>query len=311
MDIVFLCPPSGVINGGTKYLYRMAKILADTGLRVRMFEQNGQKPAWFKTDLPVIGQGTLVADPEQVFVLPEDQNPLLNAIKDWPQKKIIYAQNQFYAAMGVGNAPSFADFGVSAILCSSETIRQAMEKRHAPLPCYTIPCSIDREIFKPLPKRKTIAFMPRKRGIEAPYIRDLFRFQYPERRNWDWAEIKGASEADTARMLGESAVFLSLSRLEGFGLTPLEAMAAGCVVAGFTGIGGREYADDDNGFWANEDDFPACLAALKAATDLSESSDTNAMQRYRQSAERVLARYTPETFRRSILEIWNRILRQP
>jgi glycosyltransferase involved in cell wall biosynthesis len=114
--------------------------------------------------------------------------------------------------------------------------------------------------------------MPRKRAIEAVYIRDMFRFTYPHYRHWEWREISNVGEAEAARMMGEARVFLSLSRLEGLGLTPLEAMASGCVVAGFTGIGGREYATPDNGFWVNENDFPACNTALAQAVEQSLAS---------------------------------------
>ena len=52
-----------------------------------------------------------------------------------------------------------------------------------------------------------------------------------------------------ARVFGESALFLSLSRFESLGLTTLEALASGCIVAGFTGFGGRDYATACNGWW--------------------------------------------------------------
>jgi glycosyltransferase involved in cell wall biosynthesis len=48
-------------------------------------------------------------------------------------------------------------------------------------------------------------------------------------------------------------------------MTTLEAMASGCLCAGFTGIGGDEYATPDNGFWAPEDDCEAAADALAEA----------------------------------------------
>lgn len=45
-------------------------------------------------------------------------------------------------------------------------------------------------------------------------------------------------------------------------------MATGCIVAGFTGFGGRVYANSNNGFWAAEDD------CLDAATQLAQALRT-------------------------------------
>jgi len=39
-------------------------------------------------------------------------------------------------------------------------------------------------------------------------------------------------------------------------------MACGCVVAGFTGFGAREFATTQNGFWAEEDDCLECAGQL-------------------------------------------------
>ena len=43
------------------------------------------------------------------------------------------------------------------------------------------------------------------------------------------------------KKMSENRYLLSLSACEGFGLQPLEAMACGCAVTGFSGCGGREF----------------------------------------------------------------------
>jgi hypothetical protein len=49
---------------------------------------------------------------------------------------------------------------------------------------------------------------------------------------------------EVLKKMNENRYLLSLSACEGFGLQPLEAMACGCAVAGFSGCGGREYMRD-------------------------------------------------------------------
>lgn len=51
----------------------------------------------------------------------------------------------------------------------------------------------------------------------------------------------GASHHDFRALLGGYRYILALSPLEGFGLIPLEAMAAGCTVVGFHAGGGEDY----------------------------------------------------------------------
>jgi glycosyltransferase involved in cell wall biosynthesis len=308
MRIVFFCPSVTVINGGIKHIFRMAEALIAQGYDAVVFEQNGQRPKWFISTAPIVGQGIFSHDADHFYVLPEDQPHILSDFAKFPQRKAIYSQNHFYGTLGIGDAASYADYGVTDILCSSRTIYEHCRLRHSTLRAHIVPCSVDPTQFTPAPtKRNSIAFMPRKRAIEAAYIRDMFRFTHPQYRSWEWNEISGVGEAEAARLLGEARVFLALSRLEGFGLAPLEAMAAGCVVAGFTGIGGREYATAANGFWVDEDDFPACIEALSQA--VSQSLTPNIAQQTRLTACRqTLAGYTPETFQNGVAKAWNAIL---
>ncbi|MFA4995282.1 MAG: glycosyltransferase [Bdellovibrionales bacterium] len=308
MKIVFFCPPVSVINGGIKHIFRMAEALIAEGRDAIVFEQNGQHPAWFSSPAPVVGQGVFSPSADHLYVLPEDQPHILADFAKMPQRKVIYSQNHFYGALGIADAASYADYGVTDILCSSKTIYDHCRRRHPTLRAHVVPCSVDAAQFHPAgEKRNAIAFMPRKRSIEVAYIRDMFRFSHPQFRDWEWLEIANVGEAEAARRMGTAKVFLSLSRLEGFGLTPLEAMASGCVVAGFTGIGGREYASPDNGFWADEDDFPACVAGLAKAVELSQTPG-EALDKYRTACQKTLALYTPETFQKGVHDAWDRIL---
>ena len=308
MKIVFFCPSVSVINGGIKHIFRMAEALIAQGRDAVVFEQDGKRPAWFASTAPIVGQGIFSPSADHLYVLPEDQPHILSDFARLPQRKVIYSQNHFYGALGIAAAAGFADYGVTDILCSGRTIYEHCRLRHPTLRAHIVPCAVDPALFHPAPeKRDVIAYMPRKRPLESLYIRDMFRFAAPQYRAWEWREIANVGEAEAARMMGEARVFLSLSRLEGFGLTPLEAMASGCIVAGFTGIGGREYATPDNGFWANEDDFPACQAALTQAVALSLDF-ASVREKHHEACQKTLSSYTPEAFRQGVKAAWDAIL---
>jgi glycosyltransferase involved in cell wall biosynthesis len=128
----------------------------------------------------------------------------------------------------------------------------------------------DERIFAPGPKERIIACIPRKRRMEYEVIRHMFARLRPAGPVWEWQVLDGVSEREVAQAMSRAAVFLSLNRFEGMSLTAVEAMASGCIVAGFTGIGPREYMNSVNGFWAGEDDCEACAEALVRAVALAE-----------------------------------------
>ncbi len=57
----------------------------------------------------------------------------------------------------------------------------------------------------------------------------------------EWVPIQNMSPEEVAGAFASCHLFLATAFPEGFGLPPLEAMAAGCVPVGFTGFGGWEY----------------------------------------------------------------------
>lgn len=300
MRIILFCPPVTVINGGIKQIFALADTLCDQGYEAVVFEEQGRRPDWFSSHAPVVGQGVFAPRADEILILPEDQPQILSVFQSWPQRKVVYAQNQFYAALPFHErGGTYADYGVYDVLCCSRTMLDYVRQRHPPARAHLVMNGIDRTIFHAptQPREKIIAYMPRKRPIEALFLKDQFRFTYPECADWAWQPIERVSAADVAAQMGRAGVFLSLSRMESLGLAPLEAMACGAVVAGFTGIGGREYARAENGFWVAEDDFPACLSALRQAVTLAESpQDAPEAQTYRAAAESTLADYTMESF---------------
>ena len=313
MRILFFCPPAVVINGGIKQIFALADTLCAQGFEAVVFEEQGRRPEWFASHAPVVGQGIFAPRADGVLVLPEDQPQILEVFKTWPQRKVVYSQNHFYGSLSLEKVGGFADYGVTDGLCCSLTTFEHMKWRHPSVRAHLVLNGIDRAKFAPTaaPKEKIIAYMPRKRPVEAAFIKDIFRYTYPECDAWQWHAIDNVSESEAAVVMSRAGVFLALSRLESLGLSPLEAMASGCIVAGFTGIGGQEYARPANGFWVAEDDFKACAAALKQAVDLAAlPTDAPARTAYAQACEVALAPYTPLAFAQGAVEAF-RVITAP
>ena len=175
----------------------------------------------------------------------------------------------------MGTLPSCADAGISHIMCPSHTVLHYCRRRFPGVKLGYTPFYVDHSRFISAPQKALqIACVPRKRPNEFRAIADLFRAVYPQHRGLDWVYLHQASETQVAKVMGQSAVFLSLARLEAHGMTTLEAMASGCIVAGYSGVAGGTYtATVRNGFWAAEDDLAGCVDQLARAVQLAIDRD--------------------------------------
>jgi len=109
-------------------------------------------------------------------------------------------------------------------------------------------------------------------------------------------------------VLRESAVFLSSSHPEGFGLPPCEALACGCVVIGYHGGGGKEFLLPEFSFPIQVGDI---LGFVKRAQSVLKklANDSSAFLTMTQSAAGFVAEnYSPERERETIIAAWQKIL---
>ena len=187
-------------------------------------------------------------------------------------------------------------------------MREFCRRRFPSLPVFPVPVMVDTDVFHfQSEKRMQIVFSPRKRPTEAAFVQDLFRAENPEFRNVPWIELSGASQETVARVLKDSAIYLSLSRFESAALSILEAMACGCAVAGFTGFGAREYTSDGNGFWAAEDDCLDCTDQLARAVRLVTDGGTSYREML-EAANMTANQFGRERFAKRIVEFWRAYL---
>jgi glycosyltransferase involved in cell wall biosynthesis len=304
--IVYLSWPAKEITGGIKMVFRHVEALRSLGFETLVATEDGAPPAWFATLAPVVPL-TELRQGDDVLVFPENHAGLLKRFAAWPNRKVVFCQNPSMAFRGVGERNDYRDYGVSSVLCPAQNVATFCRRRFPALEIFVIPYPLDRMTFRPrLPKRLQIAYAPRKRPLEAAFVRDLFQAENPGCKPVPWVLIEKMSETEVARILGESAVYLALGRFEALGLSALEALASGCIVAGFTGTGGWDYATSRNGFWAVEDDLLGCTAQLTEAVRMASEDK----QRYHEmcaDAQAAAAVYSDERFLSRLLECWRRL----
>ncbi len=267
MNLVWLCPAVGKPVGGVKVIYRQAALVdailrhAGRGQSVVMHPNTWRSKApWFDGQVPVRRQWfglqwegkPSLTDVSGVF------DPAVDTVivpELWVRKYgaqlyrlgvryAIYVQNGYFISTGEPRALAQAYAQAHCIMVVSEDAQRCVEmafpQAHAPI--HRIHCSIDVQCFFVDPridKEYLITYMPRKLADHSSKVLFFLREQLPP--HWRIEAIDRLSEAQVAKVLQRSRIFMSFSHFEGLGLPPLEAALCGNQVVGYTGQGGKEF----------------------------------------------------------------------
>ncbi|HYD63843.1 glycosyltransferase [Azospirillum sp.] len=308
--IFYITDNTSTPTGGGLIARRHVKILVDNGFDAMLLLRRDMGPTFFDIDVPSVPwTEDFVTRSTDIYVIPEPWNDQLLAFKDRDCRKVVFCQNHHYIFYGIGRGESYEkSYGVSTVFCCGDVIAEYLRNSLGYQRVPVVHNGIDLDLFKPRVKRRVIAYMPRKMTVESTFIRGTFRCRHPQYKNVPWIGIHDLPQSEVARILGESAVFLSLGKLEGVGLPPLEAMAAGCFVVGFKGDGGREFATDDNGFWCDAEDLVSCADQLARAMSLCEQPNEETRRR-RAAMRQTVNGYTLDRMAAELLAFWREEIR--
>lgn len=260
------------ITGGIKIAYRCAELLKENGVEALVWQPDGV-PTWFETATTVVSDPALRLRKGDILIFPEIlREPFLGLLRKHPNiPKVLFCQNPYnlLASEQIPEHPPYS-LGFSKILCVSHVSRDMIARTFGYDDVAVMPIAVDDSLFRPAEKVMRIAYSPRKLPRHAEIIRRMFRAKYPDAAHIPWQPIEGMSETRAAEIMGTSQVFLALGQFESCPLLPLEAMSAGCVVVGYHGYGGLEYATPRNGFWHFQDEVEEVVDDLyRAVTGIS------------------------------------------
>lgn len=306
--IVYAFFSGGGLVGGHKMILRHVETLRDLGFdAVAYTGKRNVVPDWFAHRAPILIDEPI--PPERtLLVLPDDAVNTIRQVAGTPYEVVVFVQNHFnFAAQSIGPVDGFPAERFPRFIGVGATVEAFLRRLYPTAAIETVPAFADERIFRPGPGRQAaIAMVPRKRPVEAEVVRGLLTALHPRHAHLPWRKLEQASEAEMAAAFGASSLFLSLSRLEGLGMTPLEAMASGAVCAGFTGVAGRDYATAENGFWAEENDCEAAAEALAQAADLTATGGP-ALGRHLEAAQATARQWSYAAFRERLEEVWMRL----
>jgi len=144
--------------------------------------------------------------------------------------------------------------------------------------------------------------MPRKRRDEATEVLAILGAR-GALKGWEVVPIADRPEAETAAILRVASVFLSFSHREGFGLPPAEALACGCVVAGFHGFGGRDISP--HAMWVPDGDVVAFARTVEGILSSWDRDSDRWTRLSTDGARHIHSTYTPERFRETVHEAFD------
>jgi hypothetical protein len=306
--IIFVCPfPKAEISGGIKTAYRQAELLVELGFDCSVYQPDG-RPTWFESRARLIPR-MIELEADDVLVFPESLNGPIAELATRPTraKKILFCQAHTYALTQPVPPERNGQLGFHRVAAPSAIAKGFLERMLHFKDVAVIPCFVDHALFVPKPKTAEIAFLPQKRPREAAILHSLFHLKYPELKSVPWRPIEKTSERAVADIFGRAGVVLSLPSIESFGLVPLEAMAAGAIVVGFDGYGGREYATPENGFWFPPDHIEETADAL-ARTVKGLTSGAPELDLMRRAGAETAARYTKDRTRAALRDFYGSLV---
>ena len=300
-------------RGGIAVLYSHVAALREHGFEAFIVHATpGFRYPLARQDIPVIDASNLGVSRSDVLVVPEDHPAAIRKCRALSCRKVLLCQNHFYVFDGLEPGETWSDFGFSGYLCVSRPVQQALRKWfgvEASVVRPAIHSSFFNEASKPLASPITAACMPRKGLPHLRLVQGLLATRPVGGSDIAWVEINGLSQDQVAAHLRAAHIYVSTSEAEGLGLPPLEAMAAGCLVVGFAGGGGLDYATADNGVWVPDEDPWALAEALRQTlVDLADPQRTAVLEAKRRAGRAAATSYTHARFERDLIAFWTAYL---
>jgi hypothetical protein len=262
------------------------------------------------TDKTKVEASPLTVNAEDFLIIPEGWPNIMEKTAQMPCKRIVLCQSWYYVLNSIPVGQKWQHFGIADVISVSDGITQYLNAVMPGLHIKNYSQSIDRNIFKSIPNTRKvpkIAYTPGRSQeslLKTINVIKTFYAFYPQYRWVRFDELKGLSKEDFAERLGESSIFLYTDDIAGFGTSPLEAMAMGTHVVGWTPLGGKEYMKENNGFWATNGDIFQLAELLGFAVEKLINGELDAPDITREY-ENTLDRYTEEKEKESIKQIFN------
>jgi len=289
--VFYLSPTSNTPIGGIRVFYLHAEVLTKNKIPAFVVHSSDWfKCNWFNSNAYTVSFFKMLryfSKKQDLLVIPEiwiKDVKLFTDIKNI----IIFVQN--YGFLDIKSAIKYKK-KVKFITCGQFITNKLKDDLNIDSKIIYTPVG---KMFMPnkmIRNKKRIMYLARKHINDALYIKNKIFNEFPE---YEFIGVKKIPKReDLVKEYQKSNIFLALSYPEGFPFPPIEAMACGCLVVGYTGGGGNEFmVDNETAFVAKDGNADELYKKLKKAITLSD----NESEKIRQNAVKKAKEYDYEKF---------------
>lgn len=283
-------------SGGVQVIYQHCDILNRNGIEAFPVNLgaswNSFRPDWFahKSEPISAEQARGIMAETDVIICPE---VIPGAVLDFPVgEKVLFVQN-----WALVKEVDFNSLFTSILTVSPFCTKFMQEKTELPTFCVTN--GIDLNLFKPAPGKRTPnrgLFWGRKNREDG--LRAIEMLPPGVRAETKFIEASNSlTQVEISELYQEADVFMALGYPEGFALPPLEAMACGCMVVGFTGGGGGIHMiDAKTALVAPDGNVDELALILERAL-----TNTEVKEKIRNGGQKKAQEFTPERMERELI----------
>jgi glycosyltransferase involved in cell wall biosynthesis len=316
--VYYLAPDVPHPSGGTRTIYRHVDQLNAVGIDAVVVHHDRRfRCEWFSNNTRVRASADVAPSAQDLLVVPEWYAAGFGRLPA-DVRTLVFNQGPYhtfdfipFAQTGPGE-PYAGIPNLVGILTVSADGASLLRCTFPGIPVHQVRSVIDGRVFRPADRApdRALAYLPRRRPDEIEHLLHILRSR-GSLAGWRLVPIDRCTEAQTAELMRSCAIFLSFSHQEGFGLPPAEAMASGCYVVGYTGLGGRDYFDPDYCAPILDGDLVAFAHAVEEAMRCYEDSPEELLKRGRRASERILGHYHEAGLRGDLAEFFGQLLAQP
>ncbi|MBW2408315.1 MAG: tetratricopeptide repeat protein [Deltaproteobacteria bacterium] len=315
--VFYFCPDLVVKSGGVRRLYRHVDILVRNGFAAAILHAQKKFVLPDQPDVPIeYFQNPGVLKKNDIVVIPEGFPSLMLKLKDMPIRRFVIALSWSYVFSMLPDSVDWRHFNIERVLAVCPFICQMISWSMG-LPTHAIDFAINPELYhyQPEKKKRQIAYIHNKAKDIDAFCRLLAARNPNYVRHFEWVALKHLNEVDYAARIRESEIFLNLSPAEGLLNSCFEAMAAGCIVAGFNSVGGQDMlvgeGTGQNCILAQNGDYVTLAYRMEPLLKDLLKGRGHLWQPIIQNGIRGVEHHTPASEEKSVIDFWNRFGRDP